>query len=290
MLKRSALIFLLLGSLALSACSAVKFAYNNLDTVLLYWLDHYVDLTNEQEVWAKERIAASLQWHRQTQLPLYADMLAQQQERLTNRAYTQADALALSNTLRVHSATLLNYLVPDLVALATRLQPKQIQHLEERFKIDNKKFQKEYLSGEVNGLKNQAKKTISRIEWLFDNVDSEQAKQIELAVTQAQINQVAILAERIARQQTTLLLLRQAVYDKAPKERLERDLRESFLAMTALSLDAQRRLQLLENQQKSTQLTANTLKLLNPAQRQSGVTQLQEWEKDLRELATQVQK
>lgn len=290
MLKRSALIFILLGSLALSACSAVKFAYNNLDTVLLYWLDHYVDLTNEQEVWAKERIAASLLWHRQTQLPLYADMLAQQQERLANRAYTQADALALSNTLRLHSATLLNYLAPDLVTLATRLQPKQIQHLEERFKIDNKKFQKEYLSGEINSLKNQTKKTISRIEWLFDYVDSEQAKQIELAVTQAQINQAAILAERVARQQTTLLILRQAVYDKAPKERLERDLRESFLAMTALSLDAQRRLVLLENQQKSTQLTANTLKLLNPAQRQSGVTQLQEWGKDLRELATQVQK
>jgi hypothetical protein len=53
----------------LAACSAIKLGYNNLDEIAYWWLDSYVDFTDDQAPRAREDLARLHWWHRNEELP-----------------------------------------------------------------------------------------------------------------------------------------------------------------------------------------------------------------------------
>lgn len=64
---------LLLGlALLLPACSATRFAYNHLDTVVRWKLDDYVALSRSQQQAFDTRFDSLWRWHRVQELPAYA--------------------------------------------------------------------------------------------------------------------------------------------------------------------------------------------------------------------------
>ena len=71
--------------LGLTACSAVRLGYDQGPTLAWWWLDRQLDFSSAQ----KPRVQAALDdwfaWHRATQLPAYADELAQLQRLKTER-------------------------------------------------------------------------------------------------------------------------------------------------------------------------------------------------------------
>jgi hypothetical protein len=56
----------------LAGCSQVGLVYNRLDTIVRYEVGRYVDLDKPQRAALDSRLQAMWQWHRTTQLPLYA--------------------------------------------------------------------------------------------------------------------------------------------------------------------------------------------------------------------------
>jgi hypothetical protein len=58
--------------LLLGACSAVRLAYDHLDTVIRWEVSEYVDLTAPQRRAFNAELDPLWRWHRQSQLPLYA--------------------------------------------------------------------------------------------------------------------------------------------------------------------------------------------------------------------------
>lgn len=68
---------LLVPLLLISACSSLRLVYGHLD----WWLDHkinnYLDLDGPQEDLLSQRVDEFHRWHRQTQLPRYADFFEQ---------------------------------------------------------------------------------------------------------------------------------------------------------------------------------------------------------------------
>jgi len=54
--------------LLLAACSSLRLAYNNGDTLLYWWLDAYVDFDSGQKGEVKQDIDDLFRWHRKTQL------------------------------------------------------------------------------------------------------------------------------------------------------------------------------------------------------------------------------
>ncbi|BBP43559.1 DUF6279 family lipoprotein [Thiosulfativibrio zosterae] len=72
---RAGLVILCL-SVLLSACSN-RFIYNQLDWLVPWYLSDYVTLENYQKPEFKAALNQLLLWHRQTQLPEYADFLSQ---------------------------------------------------------------------------------------------------------------------------------------------------------------------------------------------------------------------
>src|SRR6218665_176413 len=67
------LLALLAGISLLTACSRLDLAYRNLDWLLAWRIDSYLDLDAEQKAWLKPRISQHLAWHCSTQLPQLAD-------------------------------------------------------------------------------------------------------------------------------------------------------------------------------------------------------------------------
>ena len=55
-------------AILLAACSSLRLAYNNADTLLYWWLDAYVDFDSAQKSEVKNDIDAFFRWHRKTQL------------------------------------------------------------------------------------------------------------------------------------------------------------------------------------------------------------------------------
>ena len=70
----------LLALLLLGGCSAVRVGYNQAPTLAWWWLDGYMDFDATQAPKVKDTLAQWFAWHRSTQLPDYADLLAAAQQ------------------------------------------------------------------------------------------------------------------------------------------------------------------------------------------------------------------
>ena len=86
-------------AILLAACSSLRLAYNNGDTLLYWWLDAYVDFDSEQKSEVKQDIGEFFRWHRKTQLQDYVQFLQKAQRQLRGSP-TQADVMAGKAVLR----------------------------------------------------------------------------------------------------------------------------------------------------------------------------------------------
>jgi hypothetical protein len=132
--------------LAVSACSSIRFGYNNADTLALYTLDRYFDLDDAQEDLARERIRALLAWHRRTQLADYALFLDTAQRRLDATAITPLTAdevLALQAQMSARMLAVGVQAAPDLALLARSLSAAQMARFAARLEEENARLRKE---------------------------------------------------------------------------------------------------------------------------------------------------
>ena len=110
-------LFLIALMAALAACSSLRLAYNNGDTLLYWWLDGYVDLNSDQKGWVKNDIDKLFQWHRKTQLEDYIQILQTGQRQLAGNPTAadltgEVDATDTAHFRLWHSFLILNHWPP----------------------------------------------------------------------------------------------------------------------------------------------------------------------------------
>jgi len=76
---KSLCLLLALG-LLVSACSKAGLAYRNLDWVISWRVNQYLDLDSQQKAWFKPKLQEHLTWHCSTELPRYVDWLQRTQD------------------------------------------------------------------------------------------------------------------------------------------------------------------------------------------------------------------
>ncbi len=74
----------MLAALILIGCSTIKFAYSNVDWLLLSKADHYLDLTDAQRERAEQLLTARMEVHRREELPIYVATLKEIRVMLAN--------------------------------------------------------------------------------------------------------------------------------------------------------------------------------------------------------------
>lgn len=129
--------------LSLSGCGA-KFVYNNLDWLVLEYVDDYVTLTNDQESILEYRLQALAKWHRQTELPSYVEQI----ETLRNMPKSDLTAdfiLAQRKSIKQQIKAIIAQAAPDVYSLAIQATPEQEQEFLENFNEEQSKYLDKYL-------------------------------------------------------------------------------------------------------------------------------------------------
>jgi len=168
--------------LFLSGCST-KFVYKNLDWLVYWYVDDFVELNDEQEKLVDVKLANWLEWHKNNEIPKYIAHLNElsgdirmQQMSLDKMDYHQQKAAE-------HWIRLKAKIIPDLVDMAPLLSQEQVDSMFKEIDEMNKdeaQEREEYLekSPEQRKKRSIKRNTKNLKRWLGD-VNNEQEALIE---------------------------------------------------------------------------------------------------------------
>ncbi|WP_100657407.1 DUF6279 family lipoprotein [Alteromonas flava] len=122
----------------ISGCSS-KFAYNNLDWLVYWYVDDYIELTDQQESIFDEKLHDWLKWHRQQELAVYVEHLQLVKQTALGSELTPEQITAQIDIAQQHWERLRDRLVPELANMATTLSDEQVVYLFAALEKENQK-------------------------------------------------------------------------------------------------------------------------------------------------------
>ena len=277
---------LLLLTILLAGCSALRLGYANGDTFVYWWLDGYTDFTDEQKPWVRAHVNRLFDWHRKTQLRDYAQLLEQIRQRLQRGPAEPAEVRRDFDAIRKRAALVLDKAVPELTDLALAMQPHQIAHLEKKFAANTEKYRKEYLQGNVEDRQRlRFKKVMKQAEYWFGNFSDEQEARIRKASDARPLDYDVWMTERLRRQHEMLRMLRKIQAEKPPREAVSGMIRE-FVARSFENFTyAENKAFFDGSSEGMAQLIATIVNVATPEQKAHAARRLQKWIEDCHELA-----
>ncbi|MBK9134931.1 MAG: hypothetical protein IPM15_11535 [Betaproteobacteria bacterium] len=268
-------------SALLGGCSALRVAYNTGPQLAWWWLDGYADFAGEDAPKVKASIERWFEWHRPSQLPAYAALLAAAQAEADKpltpelacqwyRRVVDLAAPALARALE-HGA--------DVVPL---LGEAQLRHLEQRYAKNIDEMKAEYLQGDPAERRTAAlKRAVTRAEQFYGRLDDTQRRLLAELLAASPADPQAWMDERRRRQRDNVQTLRRLV-----AERADRNERLAALRMLAdryqRSPDAAHRAYQQRLLDYNCALVARLHNAMTPAQRQRARATLRGYEDDLR--------
>jgi len=279
--------FVLAALVLVTACSSLKLAYNNGDTLLYWWLDNYVDFDGEQRDEVKKDINDLFRWHRKTQLQDYVGFLQRAQKQLQGNP-TPADLRTDYDDVRSRTQALLLKAAPDIADLALSLKPEQLEQMEKKFAKSNAKFRKENMNGSpADQNKFRYKKSMEQFELWFGSFSREQEDTIRKASDARPLDNQFWLDERMRRQRDVLALARRIMQEKPSREQataqIQALIRENFSRM-----DNSERKPFYEAYTKGTiELVHTVIRIATPEQKAHAQKRMQGWISDFTTLANE---
>ncbi|HWH82395.1 MAG TPA: DUF6279 family lipoprotein [Burkholderiaceae bacterium] len=286
---RSLIIAALCASLVgLTGCSALRLAYATGPDIVYWWLDGYIDFTSAQTPRARESIRSWFVWHRRTQVPDYAAQLVRAQaEVLADTTPARVCEWQAEVLKRVRIA--FDRIAPDAAEVMLTVTPAQVKYLEDRYEKFNREYRDAYLQADPRQRADESlKRVVDRAETLYGRLDEAQRERIVEALTRSPFDPELWLAERHARQQDALQILRRvgstAAGDGATREQALAELR-GYVERLARSPRENYRRYSERLAEFNCAFGAALHNATTPAQRHVAAERLAGWEGDLRAIA-----
>ena len=274
----------------LGGCSAVKLAYNNLPDLGYWWVDGYADLNEVQSLQLRADLARLHEWHRSNELPRIADLL-QQLQKMASADTTPEQVCRVYGELRSRFDAVVTQAEPGAVALAMRLGPAQLKHLEERFEKGNKEWRRTRGSADrAERLDKRLATEVDRAQEFYGTLGERQRKVLQDAIASSAFDPQRSYAERVRRQMDMLSTLRAiAPNNGAPGADPAQSLTaiRAYMERVSRSPDPLYRSQSEAAIAQNCQTYARLHNSASPEQRSRAVARLAAYERDARELATQ---
>lgn len=273
--------------LLLGGCSALRLGYGQAPQLAWWWLDGYLDFDREQEPRVRAAIDEWFAWHRQTQLPDYAGLMARL--RAEALADVSADQVCRWNEqLRLRIGPALERVLPAAAEIALTLSPAQLQHLERRLAKADEKFRRDQLQPDAaERLSDATERLLDRYESFYGRLGAAQRRQIAESAAASPYDPGLWAADREARQRELLATLRRIASERPDPARVQaalRTLARRFDGSPQGPLEAQR----LRLAQHHCDTIARFHNAASAGQRQHLRRKLGGWEGDLRALAGEV--
>jgi Family of unknown function (DUF6279) len=268
-----------LSGLLLASCSLVGLGYNRLPTIAYWWLDGMLDLDDRQAVVARAELDAFHEWHRRTQLPLYAQQLRTWQtwavQELSPAQVCQAAdaARGLFEGLVLHS-------VEPMARLAQTLGPAQLAHWQRHHQRKDDEFRADFLKDRRKGEDKRTERALDRYEDFYGRLDASQRDWLRERLARSPYDPERHLAER-QRRQADWHATMQRIRDGAPAASALRAVWERTLVSPTPGYAAYARAVLEDGCAQMAELHNRT----TPAQRQKAIERLRGYERELLALS-----
>ena len=162
------LVVLLTLSLVLAGCNRVGLAYRNLDVIIPWTLNDYLDMNAGQKSWFNDTLKEHLAWHCTTQLPGYLDWLDRLQQMVDSNQVTDAALQARTVEAKQAIAEIAREITPSAVQLLQGLDDQQVKDMNDALVKDLRKRQDEYLKPPLaQQIKERAQRMSKRLDaWM----------------------------------------------------------------------------------------------------------------------------
>lgn len=192
MLRRLKLLVVLLTlSLLLAGCNRVGLAYRNLDVIIPWTLNDYLDMNAGQKSWFNDTLKEHLAWHCTTQLPGYLDWLDRLQQMVDNNQVTDAALQARTVEAKQAIAEVAREITPSAIQLLQGLDDQQVKDMVDALAKDLRKRQDEYLKPPLaQQIKERAKRMSKRLDaWMGPLSASQQNRVTAWSIALGEQNQ-----------------------------------------------------------------------------------------------------
>ncbi|NJM42905.1 MAG: hypothetical protein HC858_00880 [Brachymonas sp.] len=130
---------MIIAATLLTACSAIKLAYNQAPDLTYWWLDGYFDFNEQQTPKVRDELAKLFVWHRTNELPKTAALL-QEAAKLMPGEINATQACLLYGQVRGLVDNVTSQALPALAELAPTITPEQIDHLKRKYAKNAEEF------------------------------------------------------------------------------------------------------------------------------------------------------
>jgi len=287
--KRFYLALVVFFSFLLSSCSSIQLAYNQIDFLLKWWIDDYVDLTSEQGQLYDQSIPLLIKKHRQEELPKALQQLRKLRAKLDQPLQID-DGVNIVKEIKSFSRTSINLLQDDAVTLSLSLQSKQFTYLENAFAKSNKKFQNDFLKGSSEDrLEKRVEKIIERTESFSGNLSKSQKTQIKEIAREYLLDMELVYQTRLYKQQLIMKTLKKIAQEQPSPTQAKMMMNQLFNEIELGSTTEQKEFE-KKRDLHSGIILAKITELFDEQQRKKTQAKLRSWEQDLQILIQQASK
>lgn len=288
-MKKFNTLIVLAFALLLAACSSLRLAYNNADTLLYWWMDAYVDFDSQQKAEVKQDIDAFFRWHRKTQLQDYVQLLQRAQRQL-NGNVSQADLMANYVDIRNRTEALLLHSAPEIAEIALSLKPEQLENMEKKFAKNNADFRRKNMKGDRDEQnKFRYKKSMEQFELWFGDFSDEQEAAIRRASDARPLDNGIWLDERMRRQQRVIALARRIMTEQPSKQVATQWIQDAIRSSFDRLDSGERKPFFDQSTQGTIELVHSVIQMATPKQKEHAHKRMEGWIRDLNTLAAQQQ-
>ena len=287
--KRYYLALVVFFSFLLSSCSSIQLAYNQVDFLLKWWIDDYVNLTSEQELLYDQSIPLIIKKHRQEELPKALQQLRKLKAKLDQPLQID-DGVNIVKEIKSFSRISINLLQDDAVTLGLSLQPKQFSYLENTFAKSNKKFQNDFLQGSSEDrLEKRVEKIIERTESFSGNLSKSQKTQIKEIAREYLLDMELVYQTRLYKQQLIMKTLKKIAQEQPSPTQAKMMMNQLFNEIELGSTTEQKEFEKKRDLHSGIVL-AKITELFDEKQRKKTQAKMRSWEQDLQVLIQQASK
>ncbi|AYF50241.1 hypothetical protein DXV65_22685 [Pseudomonas fluorescens] len=192
MLRRLKLLVVLLTlSLVLAGCNRVGLAYRNLDVIIPWTLNDYLEMNAGQKSWFNDKLKEHLAWHCTTQLPGYLDWLDRLQQMVDTNQVTDAALQTRTAEAKQAIADVAREITPSAIELLKGLDDQQVKDMNDALAKDLRKRQDEYLKPPLEQqIKERAQRMSKRLDaWMGPLSASQQNRVTAWSIALGEQNQ-----------------------------------------------------------------------------------------------------
>ncbi len=185
-----------LSIFSISGCKT-KVAYTFFEWVADWYIGSYVTLTPEQAEQTKDIVSAFHDWHRETQLPIYADYLEGLKSRLSNNVVSGGLIHQETDTIQMYLDQSANRILPSVAHVMSSLNDGQVAQIMSALKKERDKYQKEYVDiSQERVYKKRIKELKRNTKRLFGSLTKEQNQWVMAWAKQLQPYEALTLKQR----------------------------------------------------------------------------------------------